>query len=253
MTKSLSPQLAYIRTGSGVPLVFLHGYPLDRTIWDTVTTMLEADFDVLAPDLRGFGASPVFPPTYALTDMAGDVLVLLNKLKLDSVVLAGHSMGGYVALALARAYPERVAGLALIASQAIADTPEKRQARYDTANLVAEQGVAAIAQAMPARLTPDERLHPRLKALISAQHADGVTGALLAMAERPDSTPLLGQFSFPTLILHGEQDALIPLEQARATHAAAPNSRLVSLPEAGHMPMLECARETAQALRAMFL
>lgn len=241
--------LAYTRRGQGTPLVLVHGYPLDHTIWDEVAALLENDFDLILPDLRGFGESQAVETPYTLVDMAGDLAALLDHLGLEQVCMAGHSMGGYIALAFARAWPGRLRGLGLVASQVLADTPERRQARYDTAALVMQNGVGQVAESMSAALTPVARVQAFVRGLIAAQPAAGVAGALKAMAGREDATPSLSSFQFPLVVIHGDADALIPLQRAREVKAALSQARLVELPGVGHMPMMEAARATAEALK----
>src|SRR5512141_994323 len=132
--------IAYARRGTGVPLVLIHGYPLDHSIWDNVVPLLERNFDVIVPDLRGFGRSDVMEADDSIVDYASDIAGLLTHLKIQKAYLAGHSMGGYVALAFAREYEPRVAGLAMVSSQVLADPPERKEARYATAKQVAAQG-----------------------------------------------------------------------------------------------------------------
>lgn len=243
--------LAYVRRGKGTPLMLVHGYPLDHTIWDEVVPLLADDFDLILPDLRGFGKSQIVETEYTLTDMAGDLAALLDHLGIQQTCLAGHSMGGYIALAFARAWPGRLRGLGLVASQALADTPERRQARYETAAAILRDGVGQVAEEMSHKLTPQAQLQARLRPLIAAQSPMGLAGALRAIAGREDSTPLLPSFRFPVVIVHGDADALVPLERAREVKAALPHAHLVEAAGSGHMPMLEAPQVTAKALKAL--
>lgn len=243
-------QLAFESHGEGTPLVLLHGYPLDRTIWHPLLPHLTG-WQVILPDIRGFGESQAAEPGFSMDDLAADVEALLDHLQLEQACIAGHSMGGYIALAFARRAPQRVKGLALIASQAAADSPERRTARFETAERIAREGVAFVAEQMSHALTSQESLRPQLRALIERQSPKALIGALRAMAERPDSTSLLQERPFPLLILHGQADALIPIERARQLHALVTRARLVELPAAGHMPMMEFPEETAKAMREM--
>src|SRR5215510_5338808 len=129
-------ELAYTRHGEGTPLVLLHGYPLDGSIWSKVVPLLEYQFDIIVPDLRGFGESTTMDTPYTMDTFASDIAELLDHLGIQKTVIVGHSMGGYVALAFARLYTERVIGLGLVSSQAAADTLERKQGRYDTATQV---------------------------------------------------------------------------------------------------------------------
>ncbi|MEJ5225386.1 MAG: alpha/beta fold hydrolase, partial [Anaerolineales bacterium] len=166
----------------------------------------------------------------------------------ERTALAGHSMGGYVALAFARRYPQHVSALALVASHPYADPPDRREARYTTARAVAEQGVAVVANSMPEKLTANPTLQHALRDLALRQSPAGVIGALRAMAARPDSMDLLRGFDFPLVVVQGAQDSIIPVQFGRDVQAAHPNAHVVELPAAGHMPMMEAPRETAEAL-----
>jgi pimeloyl-ACP methyl ester carboxylesterase len=242
-------QLAYDRQGQGMPLVLIHGYPLDHTIWDPVVPLLENDFDLILPDLRGFGQSAAVNTRYLLADMAADLAVLLDFLKFKKVVIAGHSMGGYVALAFARRHSSCLCGLGMVASQAIADSPEKKASRFQMADRVEANGVGEVAESMPSLLTADAGFQATLKQLILRQPPEGVAGALRAMAERPDSTDILSSFDFPMAIIHGLTDKIMPIERARDVRAAVKKCSLVEIEGVGHMPMMEAPQVTAEALR----
>lgn len=243
--------LSYERHGSGSPLVLIHGFPLDLSIWDSVIPLLENDFDLIVPDLRGFGESSTVETPYTMLDFANDIVGLLDFLGVEKAAFAGHSMGGYVALAFAREYPNRVSGLALVSSQAVADAPERKAGRYKTARDVLEKGVNVVAEAMTPKLSADEKVQEFTNLLMKAQSKAGVIGALKAMAEREDSTPVLSQFSFPILLIHGDADTLIPIDRAKEIKSALPAARLIKLKKAGHMPMLEFPKETAEALKLL--
>jgi 3-oxoadipate enol-lactonase len=242
-------QLAYERRGSGTPLVLVHGYPLDHTIWNEVAPLLEDDFDLILPDLRGFGQSEVVEPQYTMADMAADIVALLDKLGIEKTYIAGHSMGGYVALAFARNDPERVLGLGLVSSQAVADSPERKQGRYNTADEIMRTGVGPVAENMSTKMTPDERVQAFVHDLIAEQQPVGLANALKAMAERSDSTQALHTFKFPVVLVHGAADELIPIERSREVKAAHQSAHLNEIARAGHMPMMENPQETANSLR----
>jgi len=244
-------ELAYERRGQGVPLVLLHGYPLDHSIWEPLVALLENDFDLILPDLRGFGESQSAETDFAMSDFAADLAVLLDQLKIKKAAVVGHSMGGYVALGFVRAYPERLLGLGLVSSQALADTPENKAGRYKQAETILANGVRDVAESMSGKLTARPELQAWLKELILRQSPAGLAQALRAMAERPDSTPLLAGLDFPFALVHGSDDALIPVERARSVQAAVPGAHLTEIPDAGHMPMMEAPQKTAEALRAL--
>ena len=160
-------------------------------------------------------------------------------------------MGGYVALAFARLYPERLRGLALISSQVLADPPDRKEGRYKSAADVAEKGIGGVVEAMTSKFTSDARLQAIARAIMEKQQPDAYIGALRAMAERIDSTSSLSTFKFPVVVVHGEADALIPIDRAREVKAAVPDSHYVELKDTGHVPMLEAAGETAEALQRL--
>jgi pimeloyl-ACP methyl ester carboxylesterase len=242
-------QLAYERRGRGTPLVLLHGFPLDHHLWDEVLPFLEDKFDVILPDLRGFGESTTVDSPYSMDDYAADIAGLLDELVIQEAAIVGHSMGGYVALAFARLYPERVRGLGLVSSQVLADAPERKEGRYKSAADVAENGIGSVVETMTPKFTADEKLQSYARAAMERQQPAAYIGALKAMAERTDSTPLLSTFHFPVVIIHGDSDALIPIDRAREVKDALPHAHLVEIQGAGHMPMMEAKEQTAEALK----
>jgi pimeloyl-ACP methyl ester carboxylesterase len=242
-------QLAYTRRGKGTPLVLVHGFPLDHHLWDEVVPLLEDRFDLILPDLRGFGESSAVDSFYTMEDYALDLAGLLDHLGIQKTAIAGHSMGGYVALAFTRLFPERVRGLALVSSQVLADSEERKQGRYKSAAEVAEHGIASVVATMTPKFTPDERLQSFARQSMERQQPAAYIGALKAMAERVDSAPLLSAFNFPVVVIHGDADALIPIERAREVKAVLPQAHLVEVSGAGHMPMMEAKEQTAEALK----
>lgn len=243
--------LAYSRHGQGTPLVLVHGYPLDHTTWNEVLPFLENDFDVIMPDLRGFGESDVVESQYTISDLASDIAGLLDALKIEKAIIVGHSMGGYVALAFARMYAQRVLGLGLVSSQALADPPERKQGRYASAEQIAKTGIGPVSESFPALLSPDERVQASLRDLIAKQPPAGLAGALKAMAERDDSSSILSGFEFPVAIVHGDADGLIPLQRAREVKDAIPHAILLELPGVGHMPAMETPEAVATVLKKL--
>ncbi|NJC97991.1 MAG: alpha/beta hydrolase [Anaerolineales bacterium] len=241
-------ELAYIRKGSGSPLMLLHGYPLDHHLWDEITPLLEDIFDLIIPDLRGFGESTTVDQPYTMDDIAADLAGLLDHLGIQKTAVAGHSMGGYVALAFARLYPERVSGLGLVSTQVLADPPDRKEGRYKSAADVAENGTASVVEAMTPKFTSDERLQAFARKTMERQQPAAYIGALKAMAERTDATSLLASIKYPVVIVHGDADSLIPVDRAREVKAAIPGAHLAVLSGAGHMPMMEARDETAKAL-----
>jgi pimeloyl-ACP methyl ester carboxylesterase len=243
--------LAYLRSGNGKPLVLLHGYPLDHSIWLPVAARLEKACSLVLPDLPGFGRSGLASAGFSLDDMADDLAALLDALGIHKIALAGHSMGGYVALAFARKCPARLESLVLVASHALADTPERQVSRTEEAQLVMNGGLGQIARSMAGKLTGDPMLQSEIERLINRQKPEALAGALLAMAARQSSENLLASLSSPVVFIQGDKDKLIPLEMARDMHKLAKKSRLFIIKDAGHLPMMEKPAETARALRTL--
>jgi len=244
-------QLAYDRRGGGPALVLLHGFPLDHHLWDEIVPLLDNTFDVITPDLRGFGESTIGDTQPSMDDYASDIAELLDQLEIAKAAIVGHSMGGYVALAFARLYPERVSGLGLISSQVLADAPERKEGRYKSAADVEANGIGSVVESMAPKFTSDERLQGYARTSMKQQPASAYISALKAMAERVDSTSLLSSFDFPVVVIHGDSDSLIPVDRAREVKSALPQAHLVEVPGAGHLPMMEAREKTAEALKAL--
>jgi pimeloyl-ACP methyl ester carboxylesterase len=242
-------RLAYERLGTGTPLVLVHGYPLDHHLWDKVAPLLVDTFELILPDLRGFGGSSTVDSFYTMEDIASDIAALLDHLEIQKTAIVGHSMGGYVALAFARLFPERVSGLGLVSSQVLADAPDRKEGRYKSAAEVADKGIASVVETMAPKFTSDPQLQQFARESMERQQPAAYIGALKAMAERVDSTTLLSSLKVPVVLVHGDADQLIPVDRAREVKAALPNAHLVEIRSAGHMPMVESPEKTAEALK----
>jgi len=243
--------LAYTRQGTGKPLLLLHGYPLDHHIWDKVTPLLENTFDLILPDLRGFGESNTVDTPYTLDDFVSDLIGLLNHLGIEKTAVVGHSMGGYTALAFARLHPQRLTGLGMVSSQALADPPERKEGRYKTAQDVSDKGIQWVVDTMTTKLSPNAEIQKWARESMGGQQPAAYIGALKAMAERQDASALLSTFKFPVVIIHGDADELIPVDRAREMKSAVPQAQLIELKGAGHLPMLEEPEATAKALMSL--
>jgi len=243
--------IAYTRHGKGPPLILIHGYPLDHTIWEGVKPYLDENFDLIIPDLRGFGMSETKALRSSIRDYSLDLKVLLDHLKLKKAYFAGHSMGGYVALAFAEEYPEQVAGMALVSSQTLADTPERQENRLMTAKQVMSDGVGIVVESMTPKLSTDEQVREFVRQLISRQTSLGIFNALNAMAGRSDSSELFSTFEFPVVIIHGDDDALIPVDRGREMKALLPSAHYFELAGQGHMTMMEKPQDVAKALTTL--
>lgn len=242
-------ELAFEEHGQGIPVIFLHGFPFDHTIWQPLVPLLQSDARLILPDLRGFGNSPVTEGVYSMRLLADDVLALMDRLSIDRAVLVGHSMGGYIALSFAQAYPNRLAGLGLVATQAAADTPERRQSRYKTADSVKHKGARVVASTMVSTLTPRAELVQPITDLILRTHPAGIVGALKGMAERHDLTGILSSVHVPAVVIAGTDDQLLSMERSEMMAQMLPKGWLVKVPGTGHMLMMEEPAQIADALR----
>lgn len=249
--KALINQISfcYEITGSkGVPVVLLHGFGLNRSIWLPFATKYLGDQRVILPDLRGHGETDATAGLYRMSMMAEDVVNLLEFLGVRKAIICGHSMGGYVSLAFAEHYPHRIAGLGLITTRAASDTAENQRGRYEMVEAVRNNGSAALAENLASRLTADANLASEIRTILLQASPDGFTGALLGMASRSDRSSLLPGISVPSLVVAGEKDEIIAIDEAKVMADALPDGLFLSLPNAGHMPMLETPEELAGGL-----
>ena len=238
--------LAYDDKGSGIPLLWVHGYPLNRTLWRPQLDGLADIARGLALDLRGHGESQSFSGAYPMDLLADDCAAFLDALEIrQPVVLAGLSMGGYACMAFCRRHADRLAGLILCATRARADSPDGKQNRTNSAALAQERGVpvavTGLLNKLMAPITYRRRpdLVDRVKSMVEVTPLEGVVGDLLGMRARPDSLSTLAAFELPTLILHGAEDQIIPLSEAEEMQVTLPNAHLTIIPDAGHLLNLE--------------
>lgn len=238
--------LAYTDKGEGLPLLLVHGFPLNRQMWAPQVDGLADGARILAPDLRGHGASDSVAGVYPMEQLASDLAQFLHVLEIDRpVVVCGLSMGGYVSLAFYRYFPERVAGLVLAATRAKADSPEARANRLSLAEKARAEGIQpVIAGMLPKMFAPETYIANRpvveqVQAIMQQTSLEGVVGALLGMRGRADSSDLLRGIDKPTLVIHGAADQIVPPEEAQKMQEAIPGARLELIPNAGHLLNLE--------------
>lgn len=237
-------ELTYDDVGTGIPLLFIHGWPHNRVLWAPQMSGLATRARCLAPDLRGFGGSSLGPP-YSIDQYADDLADFLAMLGITRAVVCGLSMGGYVALAMLRRHRGLLRGLILTSTRAAADTAEARAKRIRLIEFVNKHGVEALAgrqlKAMVGETTFNTRpdLVEALRRLMAGAPAAGVIGGLEAMATRADSTALLADIDCPTLVVSGSEDTFTPPAELRALAAAIPHSRLEVIPGSGHVCSFE--------------
>jgi pimeloyl-ACP methyl ester carboxylesterase len=233
--------------------VLIHGFPLARGAWSRQVDAFSATHRVIAPDLRGLGQTEAQPGTNTMERYAEDVHALLQELGTGPVVLAGHSMGGYVALAFARLHPEMLRGLVLVGTKAGADTPEGAAGRRATAEKVRLEGIDGVVNTMAPKMlaasNQDQTMAAQVRDLMEPSKPEGVIGALLGMAERPDSTPRLGSIRVPTLVITGADDTVIPPAESDLLAKNIPGAQLKVIPNAGHLVAFEQPKAFNDALR----
>jgi 3-oxoadipate enol-lactonase len=237
-------------------VVLIHGFPFAREIWDAQCNALASNARVIYLDLRGAGASSVSQGPYLMERLAADVAAILDELAIDRATLVGHSMGGYVALAFARMFTERLAGLALISSRLAADTPEQAAARRDLAARAERDGsMEPVVEAyLPRMFSPQTlaRRHgvvERAYAIARKNDPMGAAAALRGMALRASSEDIAGDLDVPVLFVAGADDKILSIEESRAGAQRFPRGSFVVCEESGHLPMMEQAASLTSALQ----
>jgi 3-oxoadipate enol-lactonase len=235
--------------GEGTPILWIHGFPLASSMYEQQLAIRSVRH--VMPDLPGFGQSRANGDSLSMDDYARMCIEMLDHRGIDRAVIAGFSMGGYIAFAIARLAPARMRGLVLIDTRETADTEEARKGRYDSIEKVKKEGIRPIVESMlPKMLTPQapKEMRERVREIMSSSSPEGVIAALRAMATRPDSTPLLRQINVPTMIIVGEQDTITPPADAERMTAAIRGARLVRIDGAAHLAPYEKAAEVNRAV-----
>ncbi len=239
--------LAYSDHGAGLPVIFLHAFPLNRGMWDGDIAVLlsEQRYRLVSLDWRGFGESDIPNDISTMELFADDVAGLMDQLGIEKAVLCGLSMGGYAAFAFLRKYPLRLSGLILADTKPAADTPEAQANRENVAQLAESKGTGAIADLQLPRLLSDytRQHHPeveiRVRQMIKSATAQGIAAASRGMVLRADSSALLANIACPTLVIVGEQDVLTPPAIALEYAAKIVGAQYIVIPQAGHLSNLE--------------
>jgi len=239
-------------TGTGTPIVLVHGFPLDRRVWAQVVPRL-AKQRVIAVDLPGFGQSTLAKP-FTIASLAVDLHQLLAHLRALPAFVGGLSMGGYVSLAFAKQFAGDMRGLILVDTKAAGDSAEAKAGRVAMAALVREKGSAAVTEQMLPKMLGAGALPTRpalarqLTQMMEACPAPTIAAACLAMKDRDDFTALLPELKMPVLIVVGETDAITPPAMAAAMRAAITGAKLAVIPAAGHLAPIEQPQLVGQAM-----
>ena len=248
-------RIGYDDAGRGLPVLFLHGFPHDRSLWSHQRVALASRIRCIVPDLRGFGEST--GTAHDVDTYADDAVRLLDHLEVDDTVVCGLSMGGYIAMAMWRRYPSRVRGLVLCDTRAGADTADQRATRNVMISKARVDGAAVVADLQLGKMVGQDTHSHRpdvvetMRTMMTRQSVGAITGALQALRDRPDSQETIGSITVPTLVLVGEDDALTPPSEAEAMMAllpAAAGARLETIEGAGHVSCIERPAAVTHAL-----
>jgi 3-oxoadipate enol-lactonase len=248
-------ELNVIEQGKGTPLLLVHGFPLDHSMWRPQIDAFKDRYRVIAPDLRGFGKSSATSGTVTMEQYADDLAGLLVALKIqEPAVFCGLSMGGYIAWQFWRKHADQLRALVLCDTRAVADSEEAARGRHKTAEQVISSGTQAVADTMLPKLLAEStrRDKPEVveatRSVILSAPREGVAAALRGMASRPDVTNQLPQIKVPTLVICGEHDAISPVDEMRKIATSIKGSTFEVIHQSGHMPPLENPSDFNSAL-----
>jgi pimeloyl-ACP methyl ester carboxylesterase len=236
-------------------ILFIHGFPFDHRMWRHQLTGL-ARWQCIAPNLRGARAAevPSAPSAYTMAAYADDLVGLLDRAQIRQAVVCGLSMGGYIIFELLRRHPHRVRAAIFCNTKAGADTPEAKRGRDALAQRVQREGAAAVAAELVPKLLARETQRQRrdvvreVTEMIEQQPVAGIVGALHALRERPDSTPLLARIQLPVLVVAGEDDQIALAVEMEEMAEQIPGADFVLIPSAGHLAPLEQPAQVNAAL-----
>ena len=246
-------QWQYEEKGTGRTLVLVHGFPLDHRIWQAQLEGLSGVCRVIAVDLKGFGKSRS-NEAFTIDSMADELVLFLKGVNAYPCVLAGLSMGGYIALSLASRHPEALAGLIIISSKSQDDPPAAKEGRQKMAQLAQEKGSVAVAEQMLPRMLAEQtskgnpELVAKMRQIMEACPANTIANASFAMRDRADRTADLPGLNMPVLVVLGSGDSFLPVEGGRRMAEACRNGRFVLVEGAGHMPCMEAPAATNAAI-----
>ncbi|MEU3458876.1 alpha/beta fold hydrolase [Streptomyces sp. NPDC006733] len=238
--------VGYDDAGTGDPLVLVHGHPFDRSMWAPQLGAFAArGVRVVAPDLRGYGASSVVPGTTPLETFARDIAALCDHLALDRIVIGGLSMGGQIVMEFCRLFPDRVRGVLLADTFPAAETEDGKRVRRDMADRLVREGLRGYTDEVLSKMVAPHNIAAlpavadHVRRMMYGAPPQGAAAALRGRALRPDYRELLGRIAVPALVVVGRDDEYTPVADAEDMHRRIPGSELVVVEGAAHLPNLE--------------
>lgn len=241
--------------GSGSPLLFVHGFPLNHKMWQSQIDFFQNKFFTIAPDLRGFGRSEVTQGIISMEQHADDLNTLLNELKIEEpVIFCGLSMGGYIAWEFWKKYSHRLQSLILCDTRANTDSKDGINTRLKMVDLVLKHGSHAIASSMIPNLISEHSQNTQpeiakcLVEMIESTDPEGIAASQRGMAERKEFSDKIVDIQVPTLLIVGSEDRLTPPDVMKTMHSRIPGSKCIEIPDVGHMSTMEAPDFVNQAI-----
>ncbi len=246
-------EIAYEDEGTGETVVLLHAFPFDREMWRPQLTGLASDYRMIAPDFPGFGESGAPTEGFTVESMADIVADFLDAIGIvGTVIVAGLSMGGYVALAFAERQPQRLRGLILADTKAEPDDETAKAGRDALSEVARSRGASEVINTLLPKLVSERNktaVGDEVRRIAERQKVPAIVQALLALKERPDATPWLTRITVPTLVIVGEQDVITPVKFSANLVERILGAVQVTIPDAGHLSSLEAPQAFNDAIR----
>lgn len=242
--------LSYDDVGEGsLPIIFLHGYPFDKTMWKGQLDFLKSSYRVIACDIRGFGKSTDEESTLSIDLFGNDLIQFMDNLNIDKAIVCGLSMGGYIALNVMERFPSHFEALILCDTQCIADTTEGKEKRYKIIEEIEADGVTDFNEGFIKNvfhkdsITNKTELVEQLRSVVFSNSKKIITKGFTALAEHSETCSTLSEIGIPTLIICGREDQVTPLAQSEFMNKHIKNSILHIIDNAGHVSNLEQPKE----------
>jgi pimeloyl-ACP methyl ester carboxylesterase len=247
--------LSYDDVGEGtIPVIFLHGFPFDKTMWELQLEFFKFSYRLIACDIRGFGKSTDEYTPLSIDLFTDDLIKFMEKLQIEKAIVCGLSMGGYIALNAVKRFPCKFEALVLSDTQCIAETAGGKEKRYKVIEDIRENDAAKFNEGFiksvfhPDSLVNKKEIVDQLGEVVFANSQDIIIQGLMALAERPETCSSLGEIKIPTLIICGREDVVTPLAQSEWMNAAIKGSKLQIIENAGHVSNLEQPHDFAKYL-----